>query len=111
MVSIRDFQSFDVSSILITCSICGKNWYSIRSHKPDSVGSIPTPATNKIIFMEEVEKVKSQKSPKSNSSKMEILISTTIRDLVRQVNELKIQRDSIITIIKDNSQFFLIYYN
>lgn len=61
--------------------------------------------------MEEVEKVKSQKSTKSNSSKMEILISTTIRDLVRQVNELKIQRDNIITIIKDNSQFFLIYYN
>ena len=61
--------------------------------------------------MEEVEKVKSQKSIKSNSSKMEILISTTIRDLVRQVNELKIQRDNIITIIKDNSQFFLIYYN
>lgn len=61
--------------------------------------------------MEEVEKVKSQKSTKSNSSKMEILISTTIRDLVRQVNELKIQRGDIITIIKDNSQFFLIYYN
>lgn len=61
--------------------------------------------------MEEVEKVKPQKSTKSNSSKMEILISTTIRDLVRQVNELKIQRDNIITIIKDNSQFFLIYYN
>ena len=61
--------------------------------------------------MEEVEKVKSQKSTKSNSSKMEILISTTIRDLVRQVNELKIQRDNIITIIKDNNQFFLIYYN
>lgn len=59
--------------------------------------------------MEEIEKVKTTKVVKS--SVMSIITSTTLRDLVRQVNENKIKKEDIITIIKDNSQFLLIYYN
>lgn len=59
--------------------------------------------------MEEIEKVKTTKVVKS--SVMSIITSTTLRDLVRQVNENKIKKENIVTIIKDNSQFLLIYYN
>lgn len=58
--------------------------------------------------MEEVEKVKTTKVVKS--SIMSIITATTLRDLIRQVNESKIKKEDIVTIIKDNSQFLLIYY-
>ena len=60
------------------------------SHKQDSVGSNPTPATN-LGNMEEIEKSKITRTKKTNGSEvhqvMTALTDTTIRGIVRSANE------------------------
>lgn len=48
--------------------------------------------------MEEVNKV------------MSVLTSMTIRGIVNKVNELGIAQESIVSLLKENGQFVLIYY-
>ena len=83
------------------------------SHKQDSVGSNPTPATN-LGNMEEIEKSKISRTKKTNGSEvhqvMTALTDTTIRGIVRSANEEGIKREDIVSLLKENGQFVLIYF-
>ena len=83
------------------------------SHKQDSVGSNPTPATN-LGNMEETEKSKITRTKKINGSEvhqvMTALTDTTIRGIVRSANEEGIKRGDIVSLLKENGQFVLIYF-
>lgn len=83
------------------------------SHKQDSVGSNPTPATN-LGNMEEAEKSKITRTKKTNGSEvhqvMTALTDTTIRGIVRSANEEGIKRGDIVSLLKENGQFVLIYF-
>ena len=83
------------------------------SHKQDSVGSNPTPATN-LGNMEEIEKSKITRTKKTNGSEvhqvMTALTDTTIRGIVRSANEEGIKREDIVSLLKENGQFVLIYF-
>ena len=91
----------------------GENWYSIQSHKLDSVGSIPTSAT-KLLYMEGIEKTKMTRAKKTNGSEvhqiMTALTDTTLRGIVRSANEEGIKREDIVSLFKENGQFVLIYF-
>lgn len=41
---------------------------------------------------------------------MEVLIKTTIRDLVKEANTLNIKKENIVTLLKVEDQYILIYY-
>ncbi len=41
---------------------------------------------------------------------MKTLVTTTVRDLVIQVNEREIQKEDIVSLVSTNSQYILIYY-
>ena len=98
---------------LLEAQYSGENWYSIQSHKLDSVGSIPTSATN-LDNMEEIEKAKMTRIKKTNGSEvhqvMTALTDTTIRGIVRLANEEGIKRENIVSLLKENGQFVLIYF-
>lgn len=83
------------------------------SHKQDSVGSNPTPATN-LGNMEEIEKARMTRTKKTNGSGthqvMTALTDTTIRGIVRSANEEGIKRGDIVSLLKENGQFVLIYF-
>lgn len=42
---------------------------------------------------------------------MEVLITDTIRDLVSEVNKLGITKESIVTLLRTDGQYTLLYYN
>lgn len=46
----------------------------------------------------------------NNTKVMYALYGDTIRNVVKQANELNIQREDIVSLIKDNGQFILTYY-
>ncbi len=41
---------------------------------------------------------------------MKTLVTTTVRDLVTQVNEMKIQKEDIVSLVSTNNQYILIYF-
>ena len=41
--------------------------------------------------------------------KINVIVAPTIRNLVTKANEKKLTKDSIISIVKDNAQYVLIY--
>ena len=41
---------------------------------------------------------------------MNTLYGDTVRSIVRQVNERKIQKEDVVTLIKEAGMFILIYY-
>ena len=112
--NISAFQAeVDSSSLLFHSKHRGENWYSIQSHKLDSVGSIPTSAT-KLLYMEGIEKTKVTRAKKTNGSEvhqiMTALTDTTLRGIVRSANEEGIKREDIVSLLKENGQFVLIYF-
>ena len=112
--NISAFQAeVDSSSLLFHSKHRGENWYSIQSHKLDSVGSIPTSAT-KLLYMEGIEKTKMTRAKKTNGSEvhqiMTALTDTTLRGIVRSANEEGIKREDIVSLLKENGQFVLIYF-
>ena len=112
--NISAFQAeVDSSSLLFHSKYRGENWYSIQSHKLDSVGSIPTSATN-LGNMEEIEKIKMARAKKTNGSGthqvMTALTDTTIRGIVRSANEEGIKREDVVSLLKENGQFVLVYF-
>ena len=112
--NISAFQAeVDSSSLLFHSKHRGENWYSIQSHKLDSVGSIPTSAT-KLLYMEGIEKTKMTRAKKTNGSEvhqiMTALTDTTLRGIVRSANEEGIKRGDIVSLLKENGQFVLIYF-
>ena len=64
--------------------------------------------------MEEIEKTKMTRVKKTNGSEvhqvMTVLTDTTIRGIVRSVNEERIKKEDIVSLLKENGQFVLIYF-
>ena len=64
--------------------------------------------------MEEIEKAKMPRIKKTNNLKvhkvMTALTDTTIRGIVRLANEEEIKREDIVSLLKENGQFVLIYF-
>ena len=64
--------------------------------------------------MEEIEKAKMVRIKKTNGSEvhqvMTALTGTTIRSVVRLANEEGIKREDIVSLLKENGQFVLIYF-
>lgn len=64
--------------------------------------------------MEEIEKAKMTRTKKINGSGvhqvMTVLTDTTIRGIVRSANEEGIKRGDIVSLLKENGQFVLIYF-
>lgn len=79
----------------------------------DSKCSIHFSATN-LDNMEEIEKAKMTRTKKTNGSEvhqvMTVLTDTTIRGIVRSANEEGIKREDIVSLLKENGQFVLIYF-
>ena len=65
--------------------------------------------------MEEIEKNKIIKNKKISETNvvqkiMTVFVATTIREIVKNVNEEGIKKEDIVSLFKDNGQFILIYY-
>lgn len=45
-----------------------------------------------------------------NDSQMRILVVTNITEVVKYVNEENIKKEDIISLLKDNGQWMLVYY-
>ena len=64
--------------------------------------------------MEETEKAKMSRIKKTNNLEvnkvMTALTDTTIRGIVRLANEEGIKREDIVSLLKENGQFVLIYF-
>ena len=64
--------------------------------------------------MAEVEEKKEIKKATKNvidtSQKMRILVVTNIVEVVNYVNEENIKKEDIISLLKDNGQWMLVYY-
>lgn len=65
--------------------------------------------------MEELEKTKITKA-KKNTNGIEVhqimtaITNSTIRGIVRAANEENIKREDIVSLLKDNGQFILVYF-
>lgn len=61
--------------------------------------------------MEEIEKTKMTRTNDSEVHQvMTALTDTTIRGIVRSANEEGIKREDIVSLLKENGQFVLIYF-
>ena len=64
--------------------------------------------------MEEIERTKMTRTKKVNGSEtyqvMTALTDTTIRGIVRSANEEGIKREDIVSLLKENGQFVLVYF-
>lgn len=64
--------------------------------------------------MEEIEKTRMTRTKKTNGSEvhqvMTALTDTTIRGIVKSANENGIKRGDIVSLLKENGQFVLIYF-
>ena len=64
--------------------------------------------------MEEIERQKMTRTKKTNGSEVHqvttALTGTTIRSIVRLANEEGIKREDIVSLLKENGQFVLIYF-
>lgn len=61
--------------------------------------------------MEEIEKVRTKRTNGSEVHQvMTALTDTTIRGIVRSANEEGIKRGDIVSLLKENGQFVLIYF-
>ena len=62
--------------------------------------------------MEEIERAKLTKTSGNTnvSQTMTALVSTTIRGIVNSANEAGIKRENIVSLLKENGQFVLVYF-
>lgn len=65
--------------------------------------------------MGEIEKVKKSRAKKSVDTiipdqAMTAIVSDTIRGIIRLVNEEGIRKENIVSLLKENGQFVLIYF-
>lgn len=64
--------------------------------------------------MEETEKQVKTKTKSLGSSKeiqvMTAITNTTIRGIVNNANEIGIKRENIVSLLKENGQFVLVYF-
>ena len=96
------------SSVMVTCE-----FHNLKAHNLEVESSSLSPATN-LGNMEEIEKAKMTRTKKTNGSEvhqvMTALTDTTIRGIVRSANEEGIKRGDIVSLLKENGQFVLIYF-
>ena len=59
---------------------------------------------------EKKEAKKTTKKVIDASKKMKILVVTNITEIVKYVKEETIMKDDIISLLKDNAQWMLVYY-
>lgn len=64
--------------------------------------------------MEEIERAKMVRTKSTKDTKvsqiMTALTATTIRGIVTKVNEVGVKRQDIVSLLKENGQFVLIYF-
>ena len=65
--------------------------------------------------MEEIEKNKMVRTKKVSDTEvvhqiMTVMVANTIREIVRTANEEGIKREDIVSLLKENGQFVLVYY-
>lgn len=64
--------------------------------------------------MGEIEKSKMTRTKKTNDSEihqvMTALYNTTLRGIVKDANEEGVKREDVVTLLKENGQFVLIYF-
>lgn len=65
--------------------------------------------------MEEIEKSKMTRTGQVSKTEavhqvMAALAANTIREIVRTANEEEIKREDIVSLLKENGQFVLVYY-
>ena len=65
--------------------------------------------------MEEIEKNKVVRTKKGSETEvvhqiMTAMAASTIREIVRTANEEGIKREDIVSLLKENGQFVLVYY-
>lgn len=64
--------------------------------------------------MGEIEKAKMTRTKKTNDSEihqvMTALYNTTLRGIVKDANEEGIKREDVVSLLKENGQFVLIYF-
>lgn len=64
--------------------------------------------------MGEIEKAKMTRTKKTNDSEihqvMTALYNTTLRGIVNDANKEEVKREDVITLLKENGQFVLIYF-
>ncbi len=87
--------------------------HKLKKQKYCVGGSSPPSATN-LDNMKEIEKAEMTRIKKINGSEvhqvMTALTDTTIRGIVRSANEEGIKREDIVSLLKENGQFVLIYF-
>ena len=59
---------------------------------------------------EKKEVKKTTKKITDTSKKMKILVVTNITEIVKYVNEENIMKEDVISLLKDNGQWMLVYY-
>lgn len=64
--------------------------------------------------MEKIGRAKMTRTETSEDTKvsqiMTALTSTTIRGIINSANEIGIKREDIVSLLKDNGQFVLVYF-
>ena len=65
--------------------------------------------------MEEIEKNKMVRTKKVSETEiihqiMTAIAANTIREITRTANEKRIRREDIVSLLKENGQFVLVYY-
>lgn len=65
--------------------------------------------------MEEIKENKEVKIKQTSKTEevpqaMTVLIASTIRGIIKAANEERIQKDNIVSLLKENGQFILVYY-
>lgn len=59
---------------------------------------------------ENKKKLKNNKNTVIDNRVMAVLITATIRNIVEEVNNRDIKKDNIVSLLKENGQYILIYY-
>lgn len=65
--------------------------------------------------MEEIEKSKMTRTKQVSKTEvvpqiMTVLAANTIREIVRYANEVGVKREDIVSLLRENGQFVLVYY-
>lgn len=64
--------------------------------------------------MEEIEKLKISRTKKVDNSEtsqtMTALTDNTIRGIIKSANEVGVRREDIVSLLKENGQFVLVYF-
>nr|UVM91995.1 MAG: hypothetical protein [Bacteriophage sp.] len=78
-----------------------------KAHNLEVESSSLSPVTNS-SNMEEIERVK--KTRTKTPRIMTALTATTVRGIVNSANEVDIKREDIVSLLKENGQFVLVYF-